>query len=64
MHDIAVKFSGTHFLSGTTDTDQLVQKLRENAHKRRSLSHRTTSLHLANKINYKINQSYFNFLLE
>jgi len=64
MHDIGVKFSGTHFLSNATEIEQLVQKLKENAHKRRSLSHRTTSLPLANKVNYKINQSYFNFLLE
>lgn len=64
MQDIGVKFSGTHFWSGITETDQLVQKLEENAHKRLSLSPRTTSLPLANKVNYKINQSYFNFLLD
>jgi len=33
-----VKFSGTHLLSGTTETDQLVQKLTKNAHKRHYLT--------------------------
>jgi hypothetical protein len=56
-----VKFSGTHFLSLSTETDQLVQKLKENAHKRLSSAHVTTSPPLTRKLDYEL-ISYFNFL--
>jgi hypothetical protein len=48
------EIQGTHFLSGITETDQLVQKLKANAHKRLTLSPRTTSLPLANKVNCEL----------